>query len=87
MIRTINYQGILQSKKTVLFWYKDRPMEQIESSEIDLCVYGNLIYDKCGTTKKKMRKMPCLSLEKLAHYLEKKLDFCLILYEDGLYMG
>lgn len=52
MIRTINYQGILQSKKTVLFWYKDRPMEQIESSEIDLCVYGNLIYDKCGTTKK-----------------------------------
>lgn len=61
-------------------------MEQIESSEIDLCVYGNLIHDKCGTTKK-MRKVPCLALGKRAHYLEKQLDVCLILYEDGLYMG
>lgn len=47
-------------------------MEQIESSEIDLCVYGNLIYDKCGTTKKKNEKSALFVIRKTGSLLGEK---------------
>lgn len=43
---------------------------QTESSEINLCLYGNLIYDK-GAFQNKGKITVQMTLERLAHYINK----------------